>query len=1357
LNLLPIGSVGEIYIGGIGLARGYWNRPELTSERFIANPFGNGDRLYKTGDLGRFLPDGNIEYLGRIDNQVKIRGFRIELGEIESVIGGLSEISAVTVLAKSVNDNMKELVAYVVPKEIEGYERFGEIESQTGEKISIYNGKEVVDLIGVMREAIEKKLPEYMMPSHFVILEKMPLTPNGKTDGKLLVKLSTEDCISEAEYIGPRNEIEEKLCKIWQEVLHLKRVGIKDNFFKIGGDSIIAMQVVSRLRYEGMILQINDIFSEKCIDSLSKKVIFSDQEQGKHCDFEKNFDGNHFYKLMPIQKGLLFNFKKFPKSKAYIVQNLYCVENLNESTLKQATKSLIKNSPILSSYVTFHNDDYYMNQASEIKDIPIYFHEGGDFVNKEDIVEKFLVIDREEGIDLEKFPLFRFNIFRFNNGISVIIFTFHHVLLDGWSAANIFSRLLKYYDTISECKEVLDSSDFWYKDYVQWFYNQEQFTTREYWRNYLRGLNDVPLLCGGAQSDLGLESLSFSEINRKVSGDRFFKFKQFLYKNELTASGVILGVIGIVLQKYLNADDVLVGCVISNRTAPFNEMSSMDGLFINTLPIRIKHNSLRLLEYLKKIQSDVQNAINNSSLSLTDIMKNSDVAIKSFDVVFSFENYPTDGYKSSQLTVLSKNSFEHTEYPLTVVSLIQDNELVIKYKYEKNLLTHSMIESISSSIINCLNEILDSYQDDMVDNLLCLTEREKKRQLDYWNSNSVEVDNTCLHENFENIVRKKGDSIALIFDGNVMTYSDLNEKSNQLAHYLQKQIQESYEFIAICLDKSFEMFTSILSVLKVGLAYIPIDPDYPQSRISYIINDSKVKIVITQSKYNNLFKDILVINVDDNKSIKNESKSNLNKKVNVTDLAYVIYTSGTTGNPKGVMICHLGVINLINHITNSYGIEETDKVLSFATFCFDASVLEMFTALLNGAKLCIFDNRKNIECINDVDANVALFPPTLLKNLDLSSYRLIFAGGEALSSEVSRYGCENVRQFINAYGPTECTVSALMNDVKKGETTIGVPISNTTAYILDKRLQLLPVGSIGEIYLGGIGLARGYLNKPDLTSEKFIANPFGKGDRLYKTGDLGRFLLDGSIEYLGRIDDQVKLRGFRIELNEIIENINRISTVNASVVLLKKDNENKKYLVAYVVPKNNEKLKIVGNFNSPSVNNLKIFGGDMADAMAQKIKESLLEKIPNYMIPSYFVFIDKIPLTLNKKVDRKTLLNLNVKDAKSVRYEAPKTDIEKKLCKIWQDIFGISQVGINEDFFTLGGDSIIAMQIVAKAKSLGLIFSIKDILSHSTIALLSPLVSISAQNDDTVSYNFDEDEMFDFNMVDEIQKIESLL
>ena len=1332
-QLLPVGVSGELCLAGAGVARGYLNRPELTAAKFVNNPFGEG-KIYKTGDLARYLPDGQVELIGRIDNQVKIRGFRIELGEIEANLNEHPLITeSVVIVAKNDQEN-QYLVAYMITHLQQSIET-----------------REI-------KEFLQQRLPAYMIPTAFILVEEFALTANGKIDRKALPKPDLTANITD-EFIAPRNEIEQKLALIWQEVLGMEKVGIEDNFFALGGHSLLATQVVSRIRNTFSVeLPLRDLFEYPTIREISLRLERIRQNQDESLTQIAPLKPVSKDRLQPLsfaQERLWFFDQLEGPSPIYNICYALKIEgNLNIEILKKSFQELIARQESLRTYfVEKEGKPFAKVEKFWQLEIPIIDLSNLSPTAKLKQLQNLRETEGTKSFNLSQIPLLKVTLVKYTRESYILLLTIHHIIADDWSLEVLRNDLWTMYEAIrQEKKNPLPPLTIQYSDFAVW---QRQWLTGKtldhqlnYWQQQL---NNIPPLL-----DLPTD---YPRPAKQTYQGRFYYFhvpqaleKQIDKLNEKLGTTLfmfLLSSLGILLSRYSNQEDIVIGTPIANRRR--KELESLMGFFVNSLPLRLHlSENLNFVQLLTQVKQTTLDAYEHQDIPFEKLVQELQPERSLsynplFQVMLVLNNTPKNQWQIPDLDISlyrpDDNQLQRVKFDLVLYLEEKEDSLEALWEYNTHLFSRETIARLTDNFLVLLEGIIQQPTTP-IKNLPILSASEKEKILRDWNNTQTNYpQDKCIHQLFEAQVEKTPEAVAVVFGEQKLTYQELNEQANQLGHYLQQLGVKPETLVGICVERSLEMVIGLLGILKAGGAYVPIDSNYPQERFQWMLEDSQIDIIITtQSLVSKLPKNqAQLVLLDTNKEdIQRLNLHNLPSIMRSSNLAYVMYTSGSTGKPKGVSIIHKGVVRLVKN-TNYIDFSSEDVFLQLSTISFDASTFEIWGCLLNGGKLIMMPpHTLSLEEIGTaikehqvttIWLTAGLFHLMIDERLnDLKPIKHLLAGGDVLSAT----HCQKILQelpnckLINGYGPTENTTFTCCYAINNPEQItntipIGKPIANTQVYILDSCLQPTPVGVPGELYLGGDGLARGYLNRPDLTAEKFIANPFGEG-RLYKTGDLARYLPDGNIEFLGRMDNQVKIRGFRIEVGEIEAYLSLHPSLKENVVIAREDTPNDKRLVAYIVFHQQQTVE------------------------SNELRQFLKEKLPDYMIPSAFMVLEKLPLTPNGKIDRQALLEYNLEEKRRKEFVAPRSEIEGKLATIWQQVLKIERIGIYDNFFELGGHSLLAVQIVSRIRnSLEIDLFLHYLFQYPTIEELSQYLTelkyLKENSDTIIEEDFEEIEI----------------
>ncbi|NCS55469.1 MAG: amino acid adenylation domain-containing protein [Microcystis aeruginosa G11-04] len=1334
LQPVPVGIPGEIHISGAGLARGYLNRPELTQEKFIPNPFSNSpdSRLYKTGDLARYLPDGNLEYLGRIDNQVKIRGFRIELGEIETILSQHSAVKTAIVIAREDETEQKRLVAYIVPQ---------------AEGISAQQEQNFI-AVTELRQFLKAKLPEYMIPSAFVILESLPLTPNGKIDRRAL---PAPEFQSEEQYVAPRNPIEEILSSIWVKVLKVAQVGIHDNFFELGGHSLLATQLISRIREAFQVeMPLRELFVAPTIAELAQEIKrISEREQLTELPILPR-DKTAELPLSFAQTRLWFLAEFESNSSFYNIPLALGLEGtLNSQILIQSLEEICaRHEALRTNFITV---DGIPTQIIQTRTWTVTVVDLQHLSSSEKVIASQELTQNQaiQPFDLASEPLIRTTLVVLSETEHILLVCMHHIVSDGWSMGVFLQELTDLYNAyIQNQPSSLSPLPIQYGDYTlwqkQWLQGDILQRQLDYWQKQLA---DAPALLSlpTDRPRPAVQSFAGAHLPFSLSWELTEKLTQLTQEQGVTLFMTLLTAFAVLLYRYTEQEDILIGTPIANRNR--REIEGLIGFFVNTLVLRIdlsgKPNFNQLLGRVREMAMDAYAHQDLPFEMLVEVLQpERDLShAPLFQVDFLLQNSPPSPLELTGLTATPLTTENDTaKFDLTLAMENTGAELQGVWEYNTDLFDRSTIERLTGNFITLLEALVVNPQQPIFQ-LPLLTEVEAKELLKDWNATEKDYPfHHCVHHLFEEQAARTPAAVAVVFEGQELTYQELNIQANQLAHYLQSLGVNSEVLVGIYLERSLLVIVGLLAILKAGGAYIPLDPDYPQQRLTYMAEDAQISLLLTQESLLDSLpvEDVGVIVLDKLTEILTvQSPENPLSEVVPENLLCLLYTSGSTGKPKGVMLTHAALVNHSWGISEVFGLTESDRVLQFASFGFDVAAEEIFPTWLKGGTVVLrpgqmfatltdfanFIEQESLTVLNITPAYWHEWALAVSQSLATvpSSLRVVAVGGDAVLPETVNIWRQMVGkrvQCINVYGPTEASVTAIVHDLldyqseKINSVLIGRPIANTKAYVLDQNLQPVPIGVKGELHLCGVRLARGYLNRPELTAEKFINNPFANAafNRLYKTGDLARYLPDGNIECFGRIDNQVKIRGFRIELGEIEAVLNQNIDVQTSCVIIREDTPGDKYLVAYIVA-HYERIPMIS-----------------------ELRQFLSSKLPLYMVPQAFVFLESLPLTTNRKVDRRALPAPDKIGNRRDQYVAPRNGIEEMLVQICTEILKVEQVGIYDNFFEIGGHSLLATQLVSRIRSLFKIeLPLRSLFGAATVAELAHLIGQLQQQNLTLT------------------------
>ncbi|MEJ0096572.1 MAG: amino acid adenylation domain-containing protein [Methylocella sp.] len=1341
----PVGVSGELYIGGAGLSRGYLNRPDLTAERFVPNPFAAGERLYRSGDRARWTAQGQLDYLGRLDDQVKIRGFRIELGEVEAVLAALPGVGEAIVAAREDEPGERRLVAYVTPRAHEAAEaREG---TERGEDGGEGDGLEEA---GALRAALLRVLPDYMVPSHFVALDRLPLTPNGKIDRKALPAPGAQR--GEGGYAAPRTPAETAMAQIWAKVLKLDRVGIHDNFFEHGGDSLRALVVLSRMRKAFDVeLPLRALFEAPTVAQLAQRVEQEQRERtglqlpalapvGRGEDMPLSFAQQRLWFLNQLEAGSAFY--NMPAA-------VRLTGKLDVEALRRTLNEIVRRHEALRT--RFASVDGAPTQIiaaalelalplTDLSELPAAEAEGRAQQSAQD--------EARTPFDLEHGPLIRAQLIRLGDREHIALLTMHHIVSDDWSIGVLIKEIAALYAAYSQGRpSPLPELLIQYADYAHWQRQWLQGAALEgqlgYWKEQLA---DAPTLLAlpTDRPRPAVQRYDGGTLRFAVSRQTTTGLNALARQAQATLFMTLAAAFNVLLSRYAGQDDICVGTSIANRPRP--EVEGLIGFFVNTLVLRTRlAGNPSFKDLLMQVRSTALAAYAHQDVPFEQLVEElkpqrhlSHAPL--FQVMLVLQNAPMEALRLPGLRLEGVEAGSETaKFDLTLMAAEREDELRATLTYNTSLFDAPTIERMAEHFTRLLDGIVEAPET-RIAQLPMLSAAERHQVVAEWNATAVDYEGAqTLHELFEAQVAEAPDAVAVAFEGRELTYGELNARSNQLAHYLRQCGVGPEVLVGLCVERSLEMVVGLLGVLKAGGAYVPLDPSYPPERLAYMLDDARPAVLLTQAAVLPRLPgvEIAVLCLDVQwPALAECSAANPARLSEADHLAYVIYTSGSTGRPKGVGVPHAGIVNRLNWMQEAYALHDSDRILQKTPFSFDVSVWELFWPLLNGSTLVMArpGGHQDADYLSRVIAQQAIttlhfVPPMLeafLNGRELprcATLKRVICSGQALPLELQQRFFKALphAELHNLYGPTEasvdvtfwaCDAATALNAVP-----IGRPIANTQLYILDELLNPAPVGVAGELHIAGAGLARGYLQRPDLTAEKFIANPFGPpGARMYKSGDLARYLPDGAIEYLGRLDDQVKIRGFRIELGEVEAVLAALPGVGEAIVAAREDEPGERRLVAYVTPRAHEAAEAREGTERGED------GGEGDGLEAGALRAALLRVLPDYMVPSHFVALDRLPLTPNGKIDRKALPAPGAQRGEG-GYAAPRTPAEAAMAQIWAEVLKLDRVGIHDNFFELGGHSMLAVKLIEQMRKEGFHTDVRALFIAPTLAELTLKVS----------------------------------
>ncbi|MDH4582512.1 amino acid adenylation domain-containing protein, partial [Pseudomonas sp. BN415] len=1304
LEPLPLGVAGELYIGGEGLARGYHERPGLTAERFVADPYGRGERLYRTGDLVRRRADGALEYLGRIDQQVKVRGFRIELGEIEACLLADPAVREAAVVARQ-----QQLVGYVV--------------AEGGD-----------ELLGRLRERLQAQLPDYMVPARLMRLEAMPLTPNRKLDRKALPEPELEARL----FVAPQGPLEPLLAGIWQAVLGVEQVGAEDNFFELGGDSISSVQVVARAREAGLSLTPRDLFEQQDVRRLAKVARqlqpVGVEQGGTGLERLSGADWARLdlspealedaYPLSPMQQGLLFHGLNGAADGVYVNQLAFDLDDLDPQRLRAAWAQLIARHPILRT--GFAWDGLEQPLQLVYRQVPEAWDEQ-DWRGRDcgsEALEAFAEQQRSVPFSFDLPPLQRVQLLRLGERRYRLVWTYHHLLLDGWSSARLIEEWLGRY--VGESRETPAGR---YGDYIAWLHRQDPAPGETFWKARLAELDAPTVLAGTSATSESRAQQRLHELSLDTRDTE--RLKDFARSQRVTLNTLVQAAWLLLLQRHSGQRVVCCGATLSGRPADLAGSADMLGLFINTLPLIAAPEPHQALgDWLQVLQGETLGLQEQAHVPLYEVQRWAGSAGQSlFDTLLVFENYPVDaalrGRAIERLRIDAVRQRESTHYPLTLtVNPGEGLHLALAAHAE------SFAEATLVQLAGHLGELLRALPGNpnrRLGELAMVPAVQRAQAIARGRQTPARGAGLCLPGLFAEQARRTPTLPAVCDAARELDYASLDAESTRLARHLLANGVGPDSLVAVCLERDCQLLVSLLAVLKAGGAYVPLDPEFPADRLRHMLDDSGAKLLLTDSALLDQLPPATSGQqrwcLDQLEPPAGYDNAAPLPTVDPEHLAYVIYTSGSTGLPKGVAVRHGALANFLLSMAEAPGLAAGERVLALTSLSFDIAALELYLPLLQGATVVMAERTLArdagglLQYIGERGVGCVQATPSTWRMLSehpafagLRGLRAL-CGGEALAGDLAARLLGVVGELWNLYGPTETTIWSARRRLVADplQINLGEAIAGTALHVLDECLEPVPEGVAGELYIGGVGLARGYHRRPGLTAERFVADPFGEaGERLYRTGDLVRWCGD-ALEYIGRIDQQVKIRGYRIELGEIEACLRRCDGVREAAVVARPGPAGP-VLVGYAE-------------------------ADAAPELAAHLKQQLQAALPDYMVPAQVVVLARMPQTPNGKLDRKAL---PAPDWQARAHVEPTTGQERRLAAIWCEVLGLERVGTTDDFFELGGHSLLLTRLVSRIRDeFSVELPLRAVFEHPSIgALAAQLEGARPAADDLLELDF---------------------
>ncbi|HSV66550.1 MAG TPA: amino acid adenylation domain-containing protein, partial [Mycobacteriales bacterium] len=1317
LRPVPVGEPGELYVAGLGLARGYLGRPGLTAQRFVASPFGSpGARMYRTGDLVRWRPDGELEFVGRADDQVKIRGFRIEPGEIESVLRRHPAVAETVVIARvdqprkdELSDGqpgLRRLVAYVVP-------RGGQAPAA-----------------GELRDLVAGSLPDYMVPAAFVLLDRMPLSPNGKLDRRALPAPTAATVAPRAGYLAPRNRTERVAAQVWADVLGVDRVGVEDDFFELGGDSILSVRALARLRAAfGVELSARAVFDARTVARLAELVAAA-------------APGGPGGQITPVPRGQALPLSAAQRRLWFLDDltaggteyntgiGLRLSGDLDLDALRAALAGLVRRHESLRT--TFDTvAGHGVQVIADEGEIPLRTVDlsGTDPGERDHAVEEALAAELSRPFDLRRGPLTRTVLVRRAEDDHVLLLSQHHIITDGWSVRVLVDELVeRYAAAVRRTSSELPELPIQYADYAEWQRGRHAAGTLDehlaYWRRTLAGI--APLELPTDRPRPSLRTAAGAVHRHDLPAGLVQALSRVGHENGATLFMTLVAAVQVLLSRYANQTDVAIGTATSGRDRA--ELENLVGFFVNTVVLRTQVLAERSFgELLADVRETVLEAFAHDEAPFDKLVEEIQPGRdpSRTPLVQALVVLQTDMVRPRETAGLRVTEHDlprpAARFDLVLEFLPRDDSLSLAVEYSTDLFDAVTVERLVGHLGVLLAAVVVD-PDRLVAELPLLTGSEQDQVLVGWNATRAELPSGTLAGLFAEQARRTPGAVAVACDGVELSYAELDAWANRLAHRLVGLGVRAEDRVGVLVERSAGLVAAVLGIVKAGGAYLPLDTRAPVERLRLVLAEASASVLVTdrawQSTADAAGPDrVVVVDNADAEALSNDGPVDPPAvSLDPDNLAYAEYTSGSTGVPKGVAVRHRDVVALAFDRRFANGAHV--RVLGHSPLAFDASTYELWVPLLNGGTVVmvppgeidahVLRRQVSDHRVTALWLTAGLFRMIVQDAPDcLTGVAEVWTGGDVVPAAAVRRvltACPGL-VVVDGYGPTETTTFATsyrMDDAAAvpDAIPIGAPLDNMRVYVLDGGLRPVPVGVPGELFIAGAGLARGYLDRPGLTAQRFVADPFGPpGQRMYRTGDVVRWTADGVLEFQGRGDDQVKIRGFRIELGEIETTLLGHDGIAQAVVIARSDDAGRKRLTAYIVP-------------AP--------GAPSPDSA--ELRHHLGGLLPDYMIPAAFVTLDQLPLSRNGKVDRRALPAPDFATLATTGHAPPRTATEKALVQIWTDVLGTDRLGIHDNFFELGGDSILSIQIVSRARRAGLLMTSKDIFLHQTIAALAPHV-----------------------------------
>jgi amino acid adenylation domain-containing protein len=1310
LQPVPVGTPGELYVGGLGVARGYLDRPQLTATRFVPDPFGAG-RLYRTGDRVRWGSDGGLEFVGRLDTQVKVRGFRIELGEIEHAVraAGLREC---VVVPRDENGSTR-LVAYGVAADPAACSPAS------------------------LREACAAALPDYMVPAAYVLLDALPLTPNGKVDIAALPAADFAQNTAREEFAAPRTEMEKTIAAVWQEVLSVDRVGVNDNFFALGGDSIMMLQIAARAGRAGVTIGRRDLIECQTVAELaarakpaarrgSRDKVAAAKAPAPAIEVAKpTGDSVEEYALTPLQEGLLFHGLYAPEDGHYIEQLHAGLDGeLDLKAFTRAWQTVIDRHAVLRT--SFHWRELarpvqrvapHVTFTPELKD----WRELSPSEQEVRLADE-LDRDRARGFDLAQAPLTRVTLLRLGRRRWHWIWTHHHLVLDGWCLSLVVGEVFAAYKAYQRGEEPALPSRRPYRDFIDWLDTQDRGAAQAFWRGRLAGFDTPNRLealerPAGRAADAPARADSTGEHDLVFAPEETIALQEWARAQQLTLNTIVSAAWARLVALHSGRDDAVFGVTVSGRPAELDGFEQMIGLFINTLPMRVRLRPEQPIgDWLRDVQMQQAEMRAYEHTRLVDIQRESEVRSgeRLFETLVVFENYPVDPANLAQpdgFTLGPVSFVERTNYPLALAAL-PGTSLTLRLYHERARFGDAVARRLLGEL-GVLIRALIGRSPHLAGDWSVLDASVQRDIVQAFGESAALPSSasgwSSVPEQLRAQARRTPDAIAVRCGADMLSHAELDRRAALLAARLQQAGVGTESVVGLYLHRDLDLVVSILAVWRAGAAYLPLDPAHPLPRTALMLDDADPVVVVGRPGTADLLPGRQVLQLTAAWWHGDALAPRPMPGPHPEQLAYLIYTSGSTGRPKGTLLTHGGLANLAAAQRAGFHVTPDSRVLQFASISFDASVSEVAVTLcaggclevaepdatMHGPDLARLLAEREITHVTLSPSALATLPDVTLPDLQV----LVVAGEVCAPSLAEQWGRD--RRFINAYGPTEVTVCASLGEQARAAARprldIGRPLPGARVRVLDAAGRVVPVGIAGELYVGGAGVGRGYLHQPALTADCYRPDAYASaGARAYATGDLARWLDDGRLDFLGRADSQIKLRGHRIELGEIEHVLCAEGGVRDAIVQTHTGTDGTVRLIAYV-------LAGEGHALSPAA-----------------LRAACADRLPDYMVPAAYVSLTAWPRTPSGKVDLRALPAPDFeRDTARSAFVLPVEALEVELARIWGEVLGLERVGRDDNFFALGGDSIVTLQIVSRALAAGIAISPRDLFEHATVRELA--------------------------------------